>query len=394
MRLIHTAIILALLGGCRGELAGNNSDASTEPDVETDGGTADMTTQPDMPVDTACDGVTCGDNALCVRGDCFCEPGFMGDPMAGCTEGNPCASVDCGFGSTCNDDGECPCDPGFTETNTGQCEAQELSPDDRTKADVCDRWNSDFPIQAGVQWQERPSEQCEPGILDPAYQMDALRRVSLFRWLSGLGPVTSNTDYMGLTQACATALAAEDMGVRGQISEDWACYSEQASDGVLASNTISGATSAADSVVLYMTDEGVASLGHRRWILFPELGATAFGFRDGYSCMYTSDRSAFGGPDFVAYPFATFPDEGLVGPWSWSSEALGFDDSTTVTITDSSDAEVTVENVREAEGDFGWPTLAWDVPDAVAGEDYTVTIAGLAGEMMEVSYTVSLVQCE
>lgn len=393
MRLILLLIVI-LLGSCRGELVGSDGDPPDVGDVSDAGMPEDTAPEADMPADPECQGVSCGANAVCVGGGCYCSPGFMGDAMAGCVEGNPCASVECGFGSTCDDDGECPCDPGFVETAAGACELpEELFPAERTEQEVCDRWNADYPETAAMQWQVEPAEQCEPGILEPAYQLDAIRRVSLYRWLSGLLPVTSNRDYMGVTQACATALAAEDVGLQSQIDTSWTCYSEDADSGVNASNITNGATTAAGSVDQYMADEGVDSLGHRRWILFPELGATAFGIRGKYSCMYTFDRSASAAPQFVAYPFATFPMAALMGAWSWSSDTLGFDESATVTITDSGGGDVTVENVRVAVGNFGWPTLAWDVPDAAAGQTYSVTIGGLSGEVMEVSYGVSLVAC-
>ena len=79
-----------------------------------------------------CDNVTCGANATCDTGtgECECNDGYIGDPVAGCTESNLCDEVTCGANAACNDNtGECECNDGYIGdpvagcTLEGTCEA-------------------------------------------------------------------------------------------------------------------------------------------------------------------------------------------------------------------------------------------------------------------------------
>lgn len=401
MRFLFGLPILFTLS-CEGELAaprdmGPMSEPDALPAVDMPDA-ADMSLM-DAPVDMSegpdplCIGVTCQANAICAGGTCYCAPGYMGDPEAGCTEGNPCDGVTCAFGATCDDDGECSCDPGFLPDALDGCEYDiPTEPAERTAMEVCERWNADYPEQAAIQWQVEPADQCDPGILDPDFQLDAIRRVSLFRWLTGLAAVTTNVDYLRWTQACAAALDAEDAGATA-VDDTFQCYSEDAAKGAAESNLLRSAASPADSVDTYMEDAGEMRLAHRRWILNPDMGATGFGFRGQYSCMYALDQS--GGlvsPPFVAYPMGVFPIDALRGPWSFSSEQALLTDAT-VTITDSGGSDVPIEDFFVAGGTFGLPTIVWTIANPVAGETYTVTIGNLAGEDSDIVYTVQLENC-
>ena len=79
-------------------------DVASEPDVVPDDGGAEPDVNP-------CDDVTCGTNALCLRGSCICKRGFHGDPYDECTP--RCSFYGCGIHATCQDDDNCACDPGY-----------------------------------------------------------------------------------------------------------------------------------------------------------------------------------------------------------------------------------------------------------------------------------------
>jgi hypothetical protein len=388
--------MLLFLVGCEGglDLGGDVSvpDMTTTTDMGPagdSGGGSDMT----PTVDPLCVGVTCPTNSICSAGLCYCAPGYMGNANLGCMPGNPCQGVMCPFGATCDDNGECPCDPGFDDDGLGGCSfADPMFPDQRTQQEVCARWTSDYPETAPQQWQTEPADACAPGELDPAFHVDALRRVTLFRWLSGLPGVTSNVEYSEWTQACASLLAAEDKGVTLVPDASQACFSEDAQTGLSASNLLRGATSAAESVDIFMVDDGVPDLSHRRWILNPGLGASAFGFRGRYTCMYALDQSGSASPQFVAFPTGVFPQQALRGPWTFGSEQLGLENAS-VSITDGSGANVPAAGLYVAEGNFGLETMAWTVEGATAPATYNITVSGLTGPETEVSYTVELVDC-
>jgi hypothetical protein len=396
MRYIALVLLLAVMS-CRGEIVVPG---------KADAGDAGMTARPDAATadvvevdlalpDPACVGVTCATNAECGRGICWCSPGFMGDPNVGCTPGNPCDGVSCSYGGTCDDLGECPCDPGFTESMIGGCTAEvDEFPLQRTEEAVCARWLADYPEQAGPRWQVQPATECDLGELDPAYQLDEIRRVSLYRWLSALPPVTTLASYVELVQACATTLNAENRGATHEVLPEFECYSAEAVDGARESSIVRGVATPAASVDRYIEDDGVPGLGNRRWILNPEMGATAFGQRGSYSCMYAIDLSGSSNPQFVAYPYGVFPAQGLRGRWMWSSSQLVFNDTTTVTVTDAAGANVAVTDLTQLDGNIVPAALTWNVADATVPNEYTVTLQGLAGVATEVTYPVTLVNCQ
>ena len=397
--MIGLRIILIFLFalGCEGKVELPDGDLGM-PDATP---AADMVTMsdvvevPDMPpvMDPACLGVTCPLNAECGRGVCWCSPGFQGDPTVGCVPGNPCADADCQFGATCTDDGACVCDIGFMDGMfPGTCEAVPI--DDitmRTSAEVCARWQTDYPERAGVQWQTLPPDTCTPGELDPAFQLDAVRRVTLYRWLAGLPGVTTEADYAVETQACATALSANGGSVTNTIDESFECYSADAADGALRSSVYLGAQSPAQAVDIFVEDDDVAELGNRRWILNPEMGATAFGYRGGYTCMFAIDSNGAGRPQYIAYPNGVTPLTALRGRWMWASASLISDDAT-VAVLDGTGAPVAISNVQHLPAINFPDAIVWDMP-AVAAGTYTVTITGLLPADTEVTYTVELVAC-
>lgn len=390
--IVFTAIFVAL--GCQGQAqVGDPPDVSVDVLVR-DEGQPPPDAEPDLPpqVDPLCLAVTCPANSVCGRGLCWCSPGYMGDANVGCTPGNPCADAECTFGATCTDSGECTCDIGFVE-DLGRCEVLPNDfPLDRTTEEVCARWTAEYPEQAGVRWQTEPVDQCDVGELDPTFQLDAVRRVSLYRWLVGLPAVTTTTGHALLAQACATSLDAHDKGATNTISPDFACYSANAAEGALNSSVLRGAMSPAAAVDTFMEDAAAETLGNRRWIMNPEMGATAFGFRGDYTCMYAVDPNGTSSPPFLAYPFSVFPTAALRGRWMWASGSLFVNDTTTVTVLDSAGTSVPVTNVTPLRGNVFPNAVAWEVGTVPPGE-YTVTLQGLSGAMNELTYPVNLVTC-
>lgn len=394
MMRLFTMLLVALALACEGEIEVPN--LGDMPDMAapvTDMPVGDMS-EPDatMMPDPLCVGVICGANAECGRGQCWCSAGFMGDANAGCTPGNPCEAADCVFGATCRDTGECVCDIGFMDDQGTCVPIDEEFPEERTMAEVCERWNRDYPETAGPQWQTEPADQCSTGELDTAFQLDAVRRVTLYRWLAGLPGVTTLSEYATATQACATTLDAQNVGATRDITEDFACFSEAAADAAQQSSILRTARSPAEAVDTFIEDADAPTLGNRRWILNPEMGATAFGFRGDYTCMYATDNNGSTTRAFVAYPFSVFPVAALRGRWMWASNTLFTSAATTVTVMTADGTNVPITNVQRLEGLSFPAAMVWEVAGAAPGE-YTVTLQGLAGAMNELTYSVNLVNC-
>ena len=76
-----------------------------------------------------CDQVECSEHGYCEEGECFCAPGYLGDPYAahGCqlpAEDSPCQTT-CGLNSYC-DGSQCVCAEGFVSVcGNGDCLAQD-----------------------------------------------------------------------------------------------------------------------------------------------------------------------------------------------------------------------------------------------------------------------------
>lgn len=342
-----------------------------------------------------CEMVTCGTQAQCVEGACECNQGFVGDPTVECTPADPCANVDCSYGASCAQ-GVCSCDPGFDDDGSGGCVQQ--TPGDtaaRTAQEVCDRWAQDFPTQATQTFQVDPIDTCDPGVIHPDVQQDALRRVSLHRWLVGLGPVTSLQSQMLNVQSCATTLAAESAGLTHNIPMSYACYSSEAAAGAGSSNLAFGVSNPASSVDLYIRDLGVRSLGHRRWIFNPRMGATAFGQRGSYSCMYSFDSSASSDADFVAYPApGPYPSAALGGHWSFGSTKHGLTNATVEMTRVSDGSAVEVNDVYTPGGNYGIRVVAWQPVNFENDVEYEITIDNLTGQNgTSVTYRTQVVSC-
>lgn len=309
-----------------------------------------------------------------------------------------CGGSTCSPGSRCIG-GNCVCDPGFTAAPSGGCRAQEAGdPAARIRSEVCTRWKARGTLSETISWAEAPSGVCETGRLDGAVHQQALRRLNLHRWLVGLDPVTTRPSYEVIAQACATALAAADAGPNGRISESARCYSPEADHGARASNVVSGIATPAAGVELFVEEPGVASLGHRRWVFNPAMGATGFGQRDDYACMYVFDDSGDDAQIDIFYPSpGFFPAAALAGKWSYFSRDTAIGSSATVSVERVIDGKpLEVSGIAQPGGDYGGvQALAWQVDGAQAGTEYRVKISGLGSDGdEEISYRTTLVACD
>lgn len=386
MKSIHLALFLLIAGGCQGALEQSGMPVSLDPvdmegsDQSVDTDTSLVSDASDLAPDMveACASQTCGANATCVSatGLCQCDAGYAGDPALGCTPLDPCSSTTCPYGATCNN-GQCQCDAGFVDDGNQGC--TQITPGDtatRSRDEVCARWNTDHPTLSQSMWQVEPADPCDEGVLHPVVITDALRRTSLFRWLVGLPGVTSMPQYNLTTQACATTLAAANRGLSHSLDASYTCYSPEAQQGAGSSNLAQGVNHPANSVDLYVGDNGVRSLGHRRWVFNPSMGATGFGQRGSYSCMHAFDGSAQANPEYVAYPApGFFPRNALIGYWSFGSTQLGLNAQTTISMTRTDTGDpVAVEDVYFPGGGYGIPVVAWRVPAAANDVEYEVTV--------------------
>ncbi len=229
------------------------------------------------------------------------EPEPMPDPEPAEPEPppDPCVDVMCVANAACVD-GECVCEPGFVLDGQA-CVAPVGSPlEQRTDDEVCGRWLADR-VDVPEAWAATEDiGACDPGTIAAAAHENAMRRTNLFRWLAGAPPVVTNFALLEQQQACA-ALQVALGRLNHQPGPGSPCYTEAGARGAGSSNLAAGA-GVADSVDLYVGDRGVASLGHRRWVLNPSARETAFGWKDRFSCMYSFSQGAQHTVEVMAWP--------------------------------------------------------------------------------------------
>lgn len=154
------------------------------------------------------------------------------------------------------------------------------------------------------------------------------------------------------------------------------------------------------------TDErNISRLAHRRWMLRPSIGKTAFGSVNGYSAMTvfdTSNTQANSSHEIVMYPAQVTPSAFFRDSWAWSAAfAKGFDVSNAkVTMVRRNDGIGWQFGYGQNSGEFYIDTkevggqscvifLPWQV-SCHPGEVYDVQIDGVTknGKPHLVQYTV------
>ena len=347
------------------------------------------------------DGVDAGEDAYDAGEDAFDAGGDAGDPGTGSDEsgddgGEPisCASSPCSDWEWCKDD-ICVCQSGW-EWSGANCEA--IAPtefDSRTPEGVCGKWNDQFPNRASSVW-EAGADNCDDGTLNPESIDDGIRRINLYRWLVGLYPVFNRRDSNSYAQPCAIMMQ-ENGTLDHSPPSDWECYSAEGASGAGHSNLAMGRRDPAGAIDLYIEDNRITSLGHRRWILDPPYLPAGIGHAGSWNCTYVMTGGNTSDLDWVAYPApGPFPRQAVLGTWSLG--AWGFDQNlAAVTVKDLTD-------VTEEQPSFYFPTggygslsyLAFRPSSVQAGHDYEVTVDGVElsrTQTVTVTYTVQLVDC-
>ena len=380
------------------------SDTGGDTATDTGNGGDDTGTQDTSTADTQnpnlCGGRQCGTNAMCQNDTCQCADGYTGDPYTKCVEE---MNQGCGGQSSCSGkamcvDGNCTCPPGFTPGGSGGCMRPTVGdPAMRSKNQVCQRWKKSQGSLTRDLWAQMPSDECDPGVLKDKVQWEALQKTNVYRWLVGLDPVWAKPSYVETNQHCATTLAADGSGLSHDIDMDYKCYTQKAASGAGSSNIARGHRHPASTVGSYIGDRGNPNLGHRRWIFNPGMGATGFGHRGSYGCMYAFDMSGSDTQTEIYYPApGPFPDRALRGPWSYLSKSYSAQNPKVKITEVQSGKKLSASSLRTLQSSYGRVRgISWQVPDATTGVEYEVTISGLgrSGNKKR-TYKTTLVSCQ
>jgi hypothetical protein len=345
-----------------------------------------------VPADP-CDGVQCQANARCVAGDCQCVAGHVPQGDA-CVPADPCAAVACGAEARCVD-GACQCREAFIDDGAGGCVPAPQSPlEARTRDEVCDRWAS--VSWRGPEWVATPGsdDPCDPGTVTPEAQDAAIARTNLYRWLVGLEPVGLDESRLQAQQECAALMNAIN-ALTHHPTPDLACYTQGAAAGAGSSNLALG-SNITGSVDLYVGDRGVASLGHRRWVLNPGMRETTFGAKGRASCMYSFSGGGASRPVFVAWPPPGWlPTQAAQGTMSITLHTLraGADFRVEAVVGEGALVDVNAERLGGNYGGgtvyaFAAPTGAWR-----DGAEMRVALRGLT-DHDDVLWTTRWTSCQ
>jgi hypothetical protein len=250
-------------------------------------------------------------------------------------------------------------------------------------------WNAGNREDAAVVWRGDRADRCDVGVLDPIAIDDTIRRVNMFRWLSGLNPVVNNAGEHDAMQQCATMQDANP-SLSHSPPASWNCYTTAGATAAGRANLSSGRRSSADTINAYMHDARTASLGHRRWILNGSLGRVGVGYRGRSGCLGVFDWSGSSSRNWAAYPNpGPAPVDITSHTWSVQGNLPGTDVQVT-RLSDGMELSVEGESLRGGFGSGSTVAIHRRGWSPEVGERYRVVLSGSRGR---IEYTVEPVDC-
>ena len=189
------------------------------------------------------------------------------------------------------------------------------TPDTDALYAVCDRWLADRTSRSEGTWSGGSTQECESGTYSQSGLDNTLVQVNLYRWLAGLPAVTLDERKNAEAQACAVTMHA-NRDIEHDLPSAWRCRTDAAIRAARVSNLAT--LPAVGAIDLYMDDEGIDSLGHRRWILSNSLGPIGVGSTNQYSCLQVIGGSGRANARFVAWPPPGLVPMEALNPASWA----------------------------------------------------------------------------
>ena len=239
---------------------------------------------------------------------------------------------------------------------------------------------------------------CQAGSAASSFDAGTVEAINWFRRMAGLNNVVEDPGQSTDAQRAALMMQAEN-ALSHSPARSWDCYSAAGAEAAGLSNLTLGASGTL-GVLGQIEDPGSANvaLGHRRWLLFPELETVGVGntSRAGTVQVINDFGARNAESPWVAWPPAGFvPDEVVFDRWSLSYAGSGS--------VDFSQARVSVtENGRSMQvrmlpviNGFGDPALGFEVPGAnpeAAGDTvYRVQVTNMiiGGRSVDRTYTVT-----
>ena len=254
---------------------------------------------------------------------------------------------------------------------------------------------------------------CNPGDISATVRNNVIKRVNYFRKLVGLpANVTLNSSQNQICQEAALYMCANTT-ITHYPSAGGACYTAGAANAAGHGNVAVGYGSpeldgnhSVNAVTGYIEDPGDhnKAVGHRAWILYPQLSAMGTGSvfdpaKNNWSSnvlMWGDNTNGSSYTGYVAYPPNGYIPSSLVFP-RWSFQLYGADFSAaTVTMKDANGADIACNIIaRESQGGAPDARINWEpnipgLPGAITTDtEYTVTVANV-GNASQSSYTYTV----
>lgn len=278
-------------------------------------------------------------------------------------------------------------------------------------------------VFTGLYSEEPDVGNCIAGMVSDFEKQRVLGRVNYIRSLHGLPPVSYASNGDTQTAECSLVIAA-NRELSHTPPSNWSCWSQDAYDGCNSSNIYVqwGRTrnqfDSLSVVDAFMTDEGVATLGHRRWLIDPWLGEISFGRVDGNTWGSNTTGSAIqviGGAqqdisgsdiEFVAYPFENYPselfnDDVMMSLTVIADRGKKFADANknvdfsaaTIEVAGSQGTLLTIKNKASDNDGYGVPNnLRWQVDNIDIDDYYTVWVKNVkvSGKSTEYNWSFQL----
>lgn len=242
-----------------------------------------------------------------------------------------------------------------------------------------------------------------PGKVSDTTLKSALAMLNQIRYVAGLPEVTLDTSKTEMMQASALVQAA-NQGLshtppRPSGMSD-ALYNK-GYEGSGMANLAWGFRTLNSAVLGWMSDEddyNIGVVGHRRWVLNPEMGKTTFGAVNKFYSMYAFDFSAQSDITGVIWPAQQMPIEYFADdiPWSYSYGDFVDASKVKVTLTRKKDGKVWRFNTSSSNGFFAVDNNWYGQPGCIifrpnnisyaVGDVFDVEITGLP---TQVRYTVT-----
>jgi hypothetical protein len=213
---------------------------------------------------------------------------------------------------------------------------------------------------------------CNPGDSSQAYKNATLRRINFFRAMAGVPSWVTFSQSANAKARLAALSTSANNALSHYPPQSWKCYSSTAAQGSASANLALGKTGA-NAITAYIEDAGGhnLSLGHRRWLLYPQTQVMGAGdiapepgtgqkasaiiiFDNQYGLARPQTRD-----QHVSWPPAGFVPYQLIFP-RWSFSLPNGDFSQAIVSVTLNNQEIPLQ-VFPVENGYGENTIAWEI---------------------------------